>query len=170
MFFAKLLPREGNFFELFNEHDKHIVTGARAFMAMVQHYSDETLRAKDAAEVHSAENQADRITAEVHRLLHKGFITPYLAATLGKRIVQQGMVAHHVVFGALIGASAWNLVTWFYGIPLLGFLLGALMMVRVAWGCGRGPHPNPRPKTSPCAGARQITPLWRPSPSPPWPI
>ncbi len=76
MFFAKLLPREGNFFELFNEHGKHIVTGARAFMAMVQHYSDETLRAKYAAEVDSAEKQADRITAEVHRLLHKTFITP----------------------------------------------------------------------------------------------
>ena len=76
MFFAKLLPREGNFFELFNEHGKHIVSGARAFMLMVQHYSDETLRAKYAAEVDSAEKQADRITAEVHRLLHKTFITP----------------------------------------------------------------------------------------------
>ena len=76
MFFAKLLPREGNFFELFNEHGKHIVSGARAFMSMVQHYSDETLRAKYAAEVDSAEKQADRITAEVHRLLHKTFITP----------------------------------------------------------------------------------------------
>ena len=76
MFFGKLLPREGNFFELFNDHGKHIVTGARAFMSLVQHYSDETLRAKYAAEVDRAEKQADRITAEVHRLLHKTFITP----------------------------------------------------------------------------------------------
>ena len=76
MFFGKLLPREGNFFELFNDHGKHIVTGARAFMSLVQHYSDETLRAKYAAEIDSAEKQADRITAEVHRLLHKTFITP----------------------------------------------------------------------------------------------
>ena len=76
MFFGKLLPREGNFFELFNDHGKHIVTGARAFMSLVQHYSDETLRAKYAAEVDRAEKQADRVTAEVHRLLHKTFITP----------------------------------------------------------------------------------------------
>jgi predicted phosphate transport protein (TIGR00153 family) len=76
MFFAKLLPREGKFFELFNEHGKHIVTGARAFMAMVQNYSDPVLRGQYAAEVDSAEQQADRITAEVHRLLHKTFITP----------------------------------------------------------------------------------------------
>ena len=76
MFFGKLLPREGDFFKLFNEHGVHIVTGARAFMSMVENYSDETLRAKFAAEVDHAEKQADRITAEVHRLLHKTFITP----------------------------------------------------------------------------------------------
>ena len=76
MFFGKLLPREGDFFKLFNEHGVHIVTGARAFMSMVENYSDETLRAKFAAEVDHAEKQADRNTAEVHRLLHKTFITP----------------------------------------------------------------------------------------------
>ena len=76
MFFGKLLPRDGNFFKLFDEHGVYIVQGARAFMAMVQNYSDQTLRAKYAAEVDGAEKQADRITAEVHRLLHKTFITP----------------------------------------------------------------------------------------------
>ena len=76
MFFGKLLPREGNFFELFNDHGRHIVVGARAFMAMVQNYSDQTLREKYAAEVDAAEKLADRVTAEVHRLLHKTFITP----------------------------------------------------------------------------------------------
>ena len=76
MFFGKLLPREGNFFELFNAHGKHIADGGRAFMAMVRNYSDETLRAKYNAEVDFAEKQADRITAEVNRLLHKTFITP----------------------------------------------------------------------------------------------
>ena len=76
MFFGKLLPREGDFFKLFNEHGMHIVAGARAFMSMVENYSDETLREKYAAEVDNAEKQADRITAEVHRLLHKTFLTP----------------------------------------------------------------------------------------------
>jgi uncharacterized protein len=76
MFFGKLLPREGDFFKLFNEHGVHIVAGARAFMLMVQNYHDEGLREKYGAEVDHAEKQADRITAEVHRLLHKTFITP----------------------------------------------------------------------------------------------
>jgi len=96
-----------------------------------------------------------------------------VAATVGKGIVEPGVVDQHVIFGALIGAIAWNIVTWWYGIPsssshaliggivgatlakagtaplitagilktvafilvspAMGFLLGALMMVGVAW-------------------------------------
>jgi PiT family inorganic phosphate transporter len=96
-----------------------------------------------------------------------------VAATVGKGIVQPGVVDTHVVFGALIGAISWNFITWYYGIPsssshaliggiagavigkagtyalissgilktvlfifvspLLGFLLGSLMMIGVAW-------------------------------------
>ncbi len=96
-----------------------------------------------------------------------------VAATVGKGIVEPGVVDTHVVFGALIGAITWNLITWYYGIPsssshaliggivgavvgkagagallsagilktlvfifvspLLGFLLGSLMMLLVAW-------------------------------------
>ena len=76
MLFGKLLPREGNFFELFNQHGDYIVQGARAFILLIQNYADLQLREKYAAEVDRAEKQADRITAEVNRLLHKTFITP----------------------------------------------------------------------------------------------
>lgn len=76
MVFGRLLPREGNFFELFNEHGTYIAQGAAAFMAMVSHYPDGALREKHAAEVIAAEHAADKITAEVHRLLHRTFITP----------------------------------------------------------------------------------------------
>ena len=76
MVFGRLLPREGNFFELFNEHGSHIAEGARAFMAMVQNYDNETERERYAVAVGDAERAADKITAEVHRLLHRTFITP----------------------------------------------------------------------------------------------
>ena len=76
MLFGKLLPREGNFFELFDQHGDYIVEGARAFIAMIQNYADLGLRDKYATEVGNAERHADRITAEVNRLLHKTFITP----------------------------------------------------------------------------------------------
>ena len=67
MFFGKLLPREGNFFELFNEHGNHIAEGARAFLLLVNHYADPALREKHTADVGAAERAADKITAEVHR-------------------------------------------------------------------------------------------------------
>ena len=56
-----------------------------------------------------------------------------VAATIGKGIVLPGVVDHHVVFGALIGAIFWNLVTWWYGIPsssshaLIGGIVGAVI-------------------------------------------
>jgi PiT family inorganic phosphate transporter len=96
-----------------------------------------------------------------------------VAATVGKGIVQPGIVDVNVVFGALVGAITWNAITWYYGIPsssshaliggivgaviakagvdslvvsgvmrtvafifvspVLGFVLGSLMMVAVAW-------------------------------------
>ena len=76
MLFGKLLPREGNFFELFNQHGAHIAEGSKAFVAMIQNYDDPVLRGKYAEAVDHAERSADKITAEVNRLLHKTFITP----------------------------------------------------------------------------------------------
>ena len=76
MWFSKLLPREGNFFELFDQHAARTTEGARAFMAMIQNYNDLALREKYASEVDVAERAADKVTAEVHRQLHRTFITP----------------------------------------------------------------------------------------------
>ena len=54
-----------------------------------------------------------------------------VAATVGKGIVDPATVDHYVIFGALIGAIAWNIITWYYGIPsssshaLIGGMIGA---------------------------------------------
>jgi len=54
-----------------------------------------------------------------------------VAATVGKGIIDPAIVDHYVVFGALIGAISWNLITWYFGIPsssshaLIGGLAGA---------------------------------------------
>jgi inorganic phosphate transporter, PiT family len=56
-----------------------------------------------------------------------------VAATVGKGIVAPQFVDAQLIFGALIGAIAWNLVTWYYGIPsssshaLIGGLIGAAL-------------------------------------------
>ncbi|WP_341677902.1 inorganic phosphate transporter [Niveibacterium sp. SC-1] len=96
-----------------------------------------------------------------------------VAATIGKGTIDPAIVDHYVIFGALLGAIAWNVITWYFGIPsssshaligglvgaaiaksgteslissglvktvsfivispLLGMLLGSLMMLAVAW-------------------------------------
>ena len=76
MIFSKLLPKEGNFFELFNRHAEYIVEAARAFQKLVGQYADPEQRELCNDEVDRAENAADRITHEVNRLIHTTFITP----------------------------------------------------------------------------------------------
>ena len=54
-----------------------------------------------------------------------------VATTVGKGTIDPSVVDQYVVFGALVGAIIWNLITWFYGIPsssshaLIGGLVGA---------------------------------------------
>ena len=56
-----------------------------------------------------------------------------VAATVGKGIVDPFVVDHYVIFGALVGALSWNILTWYYGIPsssshaLIGGLMGAVV-------------------------------------------
>lgn len=56
-----------------------------------------------------------------------------VAATVGKGIVESQVVDTHIVFGALVGALVWNLITWYYGIPsssshaLIGGIVGAVI-------------------------------------------
>ena len=76
MLFGKLLPREGNFFEMFNQHADRIVEAARAYSSLVANYNDLNLREQYNREVDNAERAADRVTHEVNRLIHKTFITP----------------------------------------------------------------------------------------------
>jgi PiT family inorganic phosphate transporter len=54
-----------------------------------------------------------------------------VATTIGKGTIEPSVVDHYVVFGALIGAISWNIITWYYGLPsssshaLIGGLVGA---------------------------------------------
>ena len=57
-----------------------------------------------------------------------------VAATIGKGTVDPSFVDYYVIFGALCGALAWNIITWYYGIPsssshaLIGGLVGATLV------------------------------------------
>jgi len=96
-----------------------------------------------------------------------------VASAIGKGTIHPEVIDQYVIFGALVGAVVWNLITWYYGIPsssshaligglvgaavakagtgaliaggliktvvfivvapLLGFVLGSLMMLLVSW-------------------------------------
>ncbi|WP_026075761.1 inorganic phosphate transporter [Noviherbaspirillum massiliense] len=69
--------------------------------------------------------------AAVFNVIAVFFFHLKVAATVGKGTVDPSVVDHYVVFGALIGAIVWNILTWYYGIPsssshaLIGGLVGA---------------------------------------------
>ena len=54
-----------------------------------------------------------------------------VAGTIGKGIIDKSVITPEVIFGALVGAMTWNVITWWKGIPsssshaLIGGLLGA---------------------------------------------
>ncbi len=59
------------------------------------------------------------------------FISLQVAATVAKDVVQPDLITPLIVFGGLIGAIAWNLITWYFGLPsssshaLIGGLIGS---------------------------------------------
>jgi PiT family inorganic phosphate transporter len=117
------------------------------------------------------------IWAAFFNFLAIAFFELKVAATVGKGIISPDFVDAQVIFGALIGAIVWNLITWYYGIPsssshaliggmigaavckagtgallmpgvlktaafivispVLGMLMGGLLMVAVSWLCFR---------------------------------
>src|SRR3989440_3935751 len=62
------------------------------------------------------------------------FVTTAVAKTVGKGIIDTGLATPKTVLAAVIGAIAWNLLTWWFGLPsssshaLIGGLIGAALM------------------------------------------
>src|SRR5687768_5642282 len=117
------------------------------------------------------------IWAAVFNVIAFAVFELHVASTVGKGIIDPAFVDHRLIFGALIGAISWNLITWYYGIPsssshaliggmigaalaaagsapllapgilktaafivvspMLGMLLGSLLMLAVSWLCFR---------------------------------
>jgi len=71
--FGRLMPKEGRFFDLFNEHAAEIVEGSRELAALMSSNDDLQRRAY---KIESIEKRADKITRTTIELLHKTFITP----------------------------------------------------------------------------------------------
>ena len=75
-FISRLMPREGRFFALFDNHAKYIVDGALALADVLKQYENEKEREAGIKIIEDAEHAADRITHETVSLLHTTFVTP----------------------------------------------------------------------------------------------
>jgi PiT family inorganic phosphate transporter len=66
------------------------------------------------------------------------FISLEVAATIAKGIVNADLVTEPIVFAGLVGAIAWNLATWYFGLPsssshaLIGGVVGAAFVAQGA--------------------------------------
>jgi predicted phosphate transport protein (TIGR00153 family) len=76
-FIARLMPREGRFFGLFDSHAKLIVDGAVALADVLRHYGVEKDREAGIRLIEDVEHAADRITHDTVQLLHTTFVTPF---------------------------------------------------------------------------------------------
>jgi len=71
--FGKLMPTEGKFFDLFNQHAELCVKGAKEMVALMTNFDERENRVHA---IEGIEKQADKITHNTIELLHKTFITP----------------------------------------------------------------------------------------------
>lgn len=71
--FSKLMPREGKFFELFNQHAEQMLLCSQELMRLMEDISSIELRSRH---ILDHEHAADKITRETMVLLHQVFITP----------------------------------------------------------------------------------------------
>jgi inorganic phosphate transporter, PiT family len=79
---------------------------------------------------------APRVAVAVASLLNfvGALISLKVAATVGKGFVETGQIDTTIVFAGLIGAIAWNLATWYFGLPsssshaLIGGVVGAMLV------------------------------------------
>ena len=75
-FIAKLAPREGRFFEFFNQHASLIAEASGVLAGLLRDYDDAAARTGRIDRINDLEHNADRITHETVALLQTIFVTP----------------------------------------------------------------------------------------------
>ena len=62
------------------------------------------------------------------------FLGLHVANTIGKGIIDVNIIGPHVILATLVGACAWDIITWFFGLPtssshaLIGGMVGAALV------------------------------------------
>lgn len=62
------------------------------------------------------------------------FFGLHVANTIGKGIIDISIIDRHIIFGTLVGACGWNIITWYFGLPtssshaLIGGMIGSALV------------------------------------------
>ena len=75
--FSAMMPREGQFFTMFNDHAALVVKGGRELFELLQDYGNVPERSARIGRIEALEHEADRVTRDAVELLHKTFVTPF---------------------------------------------------------------------------------------------
>jgi len=70
----RFMPRDGDFFVLFQKQAENIVAGAQAFTKMLEHYTGVPEQVQI---IKAIEHQGDELTHQIFRKLNQTFITPF---------------------------------------------------------------------------------------------
>jgi len=73
-FLQRFMPRDGDFFVLFQKQAENIVSGAQAFTRMLEHYTGVPEQVQI---IKAIEHQGDELTHQIFRKLNQTFITPF---------------------------------------------------------------------------------------------
>jgi predicted phosphate transport protein (TIGR00153 family) len=73
-FLQRFMPRDGDFFLLFQKQAENIVAGAQAFTKMLEHYTGVPEQVQI---IKAIEHQGDELTHQIFRKLNQTFITPF---------------------------------------------------------------------------------------------
>jgi len=73
-FLQRFMPRDGDFFVLFQKQAENIVSGAQAFTNMLEHYTGVPEQVQS---IKAIEHNGDEITHQIFRKLNQTFITPF---------------------------------------------------------------------------------------------
>ncbi len=73
---ASLVPREGKFFEYFNQHASRAAEASNELRLLLSEYAVTASRATRIDRINDLEHEADRITHDTAALLHTIFVTP----------------------------------------------------------------------------------------------
>lgn len=76
-FISRLMPREGRFFVLFNDHARLVREGGIAIAQLLTDSADTIARGRLTDHIEDLEHRADRVTHETIALLHTTFVTPF---------------------------------------------------------------------------------------------